>query len=31
MYGFSYVWNNQKTFDFKKIGYLIENRIIDDF
>ena len=31
MYGFSYVWNNQKTFDFKKIDYLIKNRIIDDF
>ena len=25
MCGFSYVWNNQKTFDFKKIGYLIKN------
>ena len=24
MYGFPYVWNNQKTFDFKKIGYLIK-------
>ena len=31
MYGFSYVWNNQKTFDFKKTGYLIKNIIIDDF
>ena len=31
MYGFSHVWNNQETFDFKKIGYLIKNRIIDDF
>ena len=24
MHGFSYVWNNQKTFDFKKTGYLIK-------
>ena len=31
MYGFSYVWNNQKTFDFKKISYLIKDRIIDNF
>ena len=31
MYGLSYVWNNQKIFDFKKTGYLIKNRIIDDF
>ena len=32
MCGFSYVWNNQKTFDFKKIGYLIKKyRIIDGF
>ena len=31
MYVFSYVWKNQNTFDFKKIGYLIKNRINDDF
>ena len=31
MYGFSYVWNNQKTFDFKKIGYLIKIELLTTF
>ena len=31
MYGFSYVWNNQETFDFKKIGYLIKIELLTTF